>query len=1173
MRREMVMRFIAFAILVVALVSTATAQFNASIQGTVTDTSGAVVPGATVTIINQATNASTTAVTNDSGLYQIGHLGPGNYTVTAEAPSFKKASYRDVEVRAETPRGLNIALSPGQRSESVEVTDSAGGVETETANQQGTISTTQVLNLPQAGRDPYNLIRLTPGIFGDAARTGSGAARNLPQQVGPGGSNSQIFQTENQVQVTSNGQRVTANNIMLDGVSVNSLDWGGAAVITPNQESVQEITVVAGSYSAEDGRNLGAQVKTVSKSGTNRLHGSGVIKFNDSGLNAFNKFYGPTTGTLKQITCETGTPSQFTITAAQCPERVDQKFRQFAGSVGGPVIKDKLFFFFSYEGVRSNNTTLTRSVTLDAPSFDQYVIKTNPNSIAAKIFSTPGYAARIASITKQVDCCSLDGRALGTWYQPGTGVGQAIGNGPDGINDWGVYDLRVPNSANGNQYNGRLDYNQGKNQFFFSSYYVQQDNVSGGNRPIEDVSFQPNNEIFTLGWTRTLTNTLLNDIRGNFTRWTFSQLSPSGTTNYGIPQIRVFDFDAGGFGDAGRIAGVGRSFTTPASLAQNTFSIRDNVSWVRGKHVFKFGGEVVKEQNNNALAGGYRPDYQFRGLLNLANDACCFFEEQSINPTTGGVPNGSRHFRTADYAVYAQDQWKIRPNLTLTLGLRWEYFPPLTETNNLLTNYVYGSQGLINGTVQQTNQLYNSDKNNFSPKVGFAWTPFASDSSLVFRGGFGIAYNRDFGTVFSNIRQNTPFFAEASTCCFFDPGKIQGPPPGSNIQYGIGTSASAFSFAPNPSFALGVAPDGALCGNATCSTVTKVDLFGALPNEPNAYSYNFEGEVQKEFTRSDVFTIGYHGSRTRKLIRTIDVNRLIPGDTFGPNPTTAPPGGQDKKQTFTANGTPLATPILTGNNRFNRIFIPLPDVNASFDSMVASWSHRMSRGLQLTANYSWSHTIDTGSYEVGFQQTDPSNQLIDRGSADFDVRQNFSGAVVYQEPFFRQGNALLKNTLGGWVISGIISKHSGFPWSPLIGSCDTNNDRNGDGYCPDAPFAYFGGMITDPSKQQWINGVFPNPKTSFDVTTRGPGARARNILPGPGYTAVDMSLEKNISLPFHEGAALSLRANAFNVFNILNLSTFAPATAPTDILNTGQFGKAQNANAGRVVEFQLRLAF
>ncbi len=1170
MRRQgQVLRFITLAVLIVTMVATASAQFNASIQGTVTDQSKAVISGAKVTITNEGTGLSSSAVSGDSGFFSIAHLAPGAYSVTVEAPSFKTASYKDVAVQAETPRGFDVTLEPGQRSENVTVNAAAEGVETETATNQGTISTVEVQNLPQLGRDPYNLIRLTPGVFGDAARTGSGISRNLPQQQGPGGSNSQIFQTENQVQVTTNGQRVSANNIMLDGVSVNSLDWGGAAVITPNQESVQEITVVTGSYSAEDGRNSGAQVKTVSRSGTNSLHGSGFLKINDKGLNAFNKFRGPTTGTLKSITCETGTPSQFTTVAAQCPERVDQKFRQFGASLGGPIVKNKLFFFFSYEGVRSSSTSLVRSVTLDSPAFEKYVIAKNPTSIAAKIFQTPGIAARIVSTTKEVDFGSLDGRPLGTWYLPGTGAGQAIGAGPDGIPDWGIYDLRVPNSSDGNQFNGRLDFNTGKNQFFFSTYHVGQDTLGGGNRPIEDITLKPTNEIATVGWSRTISNSVLNDLRGNFTRWTFNQLSPSGTTDFGIPQIRVFDFDASGLGDPGRIIGAGRSATTPASLAQNTFSIRDTVSWVHGSHVLRFGGEIIKEQNNNALAGGYRPDYQFRGLLNLANDACCFFEQQSINPTTGGVPDGSRHFRTADYAWFVQDQWKFRPNLSLTLGVRWEYFPPLTETNNRMTNYVPGSQGFINGTVQPTSQLFNPDKNNFSPKIGFAWSPFKDDNTLVFRGGFSVAYNRNFGTVYSNIRQNTPFFAEVSSCCFFDPGMIQGPPPGSNIKYAIGTSTSAFSYPANPGFAFGVAPDGALCGNAACTSITKVDLFGSLANEPNPYVYTYDLEMQKEFFRNDILKLGYYGSRSRKLVRTIDVNRLIPGDTFD--------GNQDKVQNKTASGTTLATPILTGNARFNRIFIPLPDVNASYDSLVATWTHRMSRGLQLTASYNWSHTIDTASYEIGFQQTDPSNQLIDKGSSDYDVRHNFTMGLVYDMPFFRGSNGFLKTAFGGWTVATIFSKHSGFPWTPLIGSCDTNNDRNGDGYCPDTPAAYFGGMIQDPTKQQWINGVFPSPATSFDVKTRGPGIRIRNILPGPGYADVDMALEKTFAFPrmplLGEKTGLNLRANAYNVFNILNLSSFAPATAPTDIINTGSFGKAQNALAGRVVEFQVRLSF
>jgi hypothetical protein len=1168
---------LSLAVLFLTCAVPAFAQFGASIEGTVTDQSGAVVSGATVTATNSATGVSTSVKTSSAGVYRVSHISPGLYTVTAEAPSFRKGVSNNVRVTGEVPRPLDISLQPGQVAESVTVSAGEATVQTETASNYGTLALEQVVNIPQPGRDPYELVRFTPGVFGDGARSGSGDSVKLPQQVGPGGSNTEIFQTENQVQVSSNGQRVSANNIMLDGVSVNSLDWGGAAVVTPNQESVQELTVVSSSFSAEDGRNTGVQIKTVSKSGANSFHGSAIVKFDDPGLNAYNKFYGPTPATplTTLTTCETGTLHQFKINAVTCPERVNRKYRQFGASVGGPLIKDKLFWFFSYEGARANSSSLVRSVKLDAPAFDKYVISKNPNSIAAKIFQTPGYAARIVNTISETDCCSLDGRPVGAWYAPGTGIGQAIGNGPDGIKDWGVYDLRVPNKQSGGQFNGRLDFNAGKNQFFFSTYNTSQDNLGGGQRPIEDVTNTPNNWIATIGFARNLSNTLLNDFRANVTRWHYSQLSPSGQTNYGIPQIRLFDFDANGLGDIGRFIGVGRSSTIPASLAQNTFAFRDTLSWVHGAHAIRFGGEIVREQNNNNLSGGYRPDYQFRGLLNFANDACCFNESVSINPTTGGVPSGSRHFRTSDYALFVQDEWKFRPNLTLTLGVRWEYYSPVNETNGLMTNYVPGTQGFINGTVQKVSQLYKPDKNNFSPRIGFAWDPW-STGKTVFRGGFGILYNRDFGVIFSNIRQNTPYFAEVGTCCFFDPGAITGAPPGSNILYSIGSSTSAFSYPANPNLAYGVASDGALCGNAACSFVTKVDLYGSLPNEPNAYVYTMSGEMQREVTKNSVFRIGYYGSRSRKLIRTIDVNRLIPGDTFD--------GNQDKFQNTGSNLQPCGAtnptctaPHATGNNRFNRIFVPLPDVNASYDSLISTYSYRMRHGLTLNANYTWSHSIDTTSYEIGFQQTDPSNQALNRASSDYDVRHNFSLAAVWEVPFLRGRHDFVGNVLGGWMISPIVTKHSGFPFGALIGSCDTNNDFNGDGYCPDMPHAYLGGAIANPTKQQWMNGIFPTPATEFNITTRGPGCRCRNIFTGPGYTSVDLALGKDFRLPatrfLGEAAKIEFRANAFNVFNILNLASLVPASAPTDILNTGQFGKAPNAYAGRVVEFQARFSF
>jgi len=227
--------------------------------------------------------------------------------------------------------------------------------------------------------------------------------------------------------------------------------------------------------------------------------------------------------------------------------------------------------------------------------------------------------------------------------------------------------------------------------------------------------------------------------------------------------------------------------------------------------------------------------------------------------------------------------------------------------------------------------------------------------------------------------------------------------------------------------------------------------------------------------------------------------------------------------------------------------------------------------------YTWSRAIDTASFEIGYQQTDPFNQNINRGDSDFDVRKNLIISGTWESPFIGGRDSLLGKAVGGWTISGIMSKHSGFPFSALIGYCNTNDDKNGDGYCPDLPNSYSGGAISHPSKQQWINGIFPSPNTEFDTTTRGPGCRCRNIFSGPGYTSIDLALGKDFALPkvgfLNEESKLSIRANFFNAFNILTLAPFIPARAPTDILNTNQFGHAPDGLAGRVIEFQARLSF
>jgi hypothetical protein len=311
-------------------------------------------------------------------------------------------------------------------------------------------------------------------------------------------------------------------------------------------------------------------------------------------------------------------------------------------------------------------------------------------------------------------------------------------------------------------------------------------------------------------------------------------------------------------------------------------------------------------------------------------------------------------------------------------------------------------------------------------------------------------------------------------------------------------------------------------------------------------------------------------------VRTIDINRITPGDTFD--------GNIDETVNASANGVACGpsnpacvTPFAVGNNRFGRLFLPIPDVNASYDALITNFTHQTRYGLSLSGSYTWSHTIDTASFDIGAQQFEPSNPILNKANADFDARNYFQLAAVWDLPIFRGRHDLVGTLLGGWQISTIATHNTGFPFTAAIGSCNTSADRNGDSFCPDYPFAYFGGVIQDPSKQQFINGIFPNPKAEFDVTTKGPGCRCRNIFTGPGYSDVDLSLAKNFvlgKLPvFGEGARIQFRGDAFNAFNILNLSNFAPATAPTDIINTGQFGKANSALAGRVIQLQARFNF
>ncbi|HEX8129730.1 MAG TPA: TonB-dependent receptor [Pyrinomonadaceae bacterium] len=1136
-------------------VATANAQFRAAVQGSVTDPQGGSIVGATVTLTNNETNRAQQATTGDEGFYRFSGLPPGRYTLTVEQAGFGKRTLENVVVNAEATEGINVTLETASLSETITVTDVlAPPLETENANIGKAITNQEIRQLPQFGRDPYELLRLTPGVFGQGARGGSGSAVNLPNQTGPGGSDRAIFQTENQVQIVANGQRVSANNFQIDGTSVNSLTHGGAAIITPNQESVKEVRVIANNYSAEYGRNSGAQILTVSQNGTNNFHGSLFLKNNSPGLNSFNKYGG-----------------LFNAPA----QRVNQRLNQFGGSFGGPLPlprfgegappafklgRDRAFFFFSYEGLRSSTVSAFNAI-VETPEFRNLVQQRRPGSVTAQIFAAPGIAPRVISVIpitcggagfNNDNCRQLAGGLdIGS---PAGATGQYLsfgnlqGGGFDNIPDLQFAQLALPNVNRGNQYNPRLDFNfTDRDTLTVSSYLSRFNGVgsdpAGRSRPMGDIGTAPENSFVTVAYMRTLSPTMLNEARFNATRYAYNEIESSSGTPFNIPRIEIETLP----GDRLRF-GPPRAETTPGIFAENTFEFRDTLRWVRGAHGLSFGGELRKEQDNNNLGGGARPLYTFAGLFNLANDAPLFY---SINadPRTGGPAEAQRYFRTDTYAFFVQDDWKARPNLTLNLGMRYEYFSPLREKRGRLSNFILGAAGqeLTGGRIAVVDELYEADRNNFAPRLGFAWSPskiLGTDfaDKLVVRGGFGIAYNRLPVNVFENTRGNPPFFARYNICCGTAAQDFSTPFAGGQILYALGTSNSPFSYPVNPALALTFNPTN---GIPVVRPGSEVEIYGAPADVATPYVYTYSLETQYSLQGNLTAEVGYQGSSSHKLVRLVDQRFLYPNDP--------------------------------GNFFASRIIFPLTDTNANYNAMIARLSRRFSRGFQFDAHYRWSKSIDViSSEQVGAPNpTYPLDPRQERGPSDFDVRHHFVASGLWELPIFRNRKDTVGKILGGWQLSGILTKHTGFPWTPLLSDCVSTR---GPSLCPARPVAYFGGAGTDTSNEAFLSGSnFPGGGTRFFSTTT-PGAQlpgiGRNTFRGPRYFNIDMSATKRFGMPgfLGEGAAFEFKANFFNAFNILNLQQFGFNSAPTIITNPN-FGRADGALAGRVIELQGRLIF
>ena len=1147
---------VAFCVFLSAAGRPVLAQYNAVLQGTVTDSSGAVIPGAKITLKDQATGVEKSVVTDQAGYYHFTELPPGTYTVTAEASGFKTNVTQNVAVQAELPRGLDLQLQIGQVAQSVTVNGAVTpALRTEDATISDTLTARDVERLPQIARDPYELLNLAPGVFGDNARSGAGLSVGFPNgpgnnngSGGPGGSNTAIFQTENQVSISANGQRITSNDYTVDGVSVNSLQWGGAAVITPSPDSVQEITVVSNDYDAADGRNSGAHIKVITRSGTDTFHGSGFFQYQDPGLNAYNKFggYNPGVGFAPDL-------------------RDDDAFRQFGASLGGPIIKNKLFFFFDYEGLRDNNE-MFQDQYVETSQFDSLLASVAPNSPVSATVSEPGVAPRVLQVLP-ASCapfgstpCQVIGNAVnvGSPMGPyGTYPSAADGAGLTDLPEFEYAETAQPQHTSGNQYNARIDYTRGRSTFagstFLTYYNSLQADPSAQDRPDADYNTHRFSPSAFFSWITSLGPTVVNEARVNFTRYAYNDISANPQIDWAIPRTEIQSFLP--FADRIRY-GAAQGDDSPGIFAQNTFAFRDQLAVEHNQHSLKFGFEADREEDNSNLLGGARPDIVFNGPWDFANGAAVF-EQIEVNPLTGTAPITARYYREGDYAVYLQDDWKVRANLTLNLGVRWDYYGPPSEARGQLENIVPGPgpTGLMNARAVLPDEQYYGTARNVGPRIGFAWSPEKFQTKAVLRGGFGIAYDRFDDVSFDNTRDNPPIVASYGLCCGGTGQTID-----SKILYALGTSSkSPVSYPADPGLATPLNPATNLPQVVSGGQYSAPNVYANPLNSPVPYVYLYSLQVQYALPSNWIATVGYQGSSSHDLLRIQNLQY------FYPQPST----------------------------QIGAVFNFAPDTTANFNALVTQLEHRFSHGFQLAVNYTYSKSLDEVSAEgPGFttNQTYPVDDSTEYGPSDFDATHYFRAWGIWDLPIFRNRHDWIGKVAGGWQLNPIFEFHSGFPWTP-VASNDCNLVLGAATICPARPTGYLGGAGHDASTEGFLPPTaadFPNGATDyFSVNGFGFPGVGRNSFRGPRFSSLDFSAAKNFGLPalpfLGEGAKLELRANFYNALNKLNLAPFTFGSTSTTVSygnsSTGVptpnplFGTASTGLAGRVIELQARFTF
>jgi hypothetical protein len=1104
---------ILLASLILILVCAAGAQ-TATLNGAVTDATGAVVQHAMVTATNTATNISRTTETGTSGVYSITELVAGAYDVKIEKSGFRTVRFAALTLTVDQAATLNAKMEVGSAQEQVTVEGGAVvPIDTTDAELSNVVEHTQMTELPLILRDPYQLVLLSPGVT---------------QSDGLGG-------------ISTNGGRERNNNFMLDGADNNDTEVpGGLGGLTAqNPDSTEEFRVITNNFAPEYGRNNGSIIDVITRSGSNAFHGDAFYfgRWNALGARDFFNHVDPSTGTV-----EPKNPYVRNL---------------YGGSIGGPIVKDKSFFFVNYQGDRFI-TNLTNTTTVPTEAFKTGIFTyTNPSTGASQTLdlSTP-------TSPNNANGLSLDPvmQRILSYYPAPSSLNS------DGIS--GQYFYPSESREKDEDATFKFDQKIGKSNTFSARYIYNwyHDPNSGHDDflpgDIGAISAFDKSQSLSLTLNSSPSSTLVNLLRVSANRTSQGYFCDGvglfNSLGYIDPTGRGADFDLPEFGGSGQYNG-GAGFgcqelgdSNSQARRSGTYQYGDTLTKVANKHTFKFGGEFRDVYSNNYTTFSSRGTFTFNiftedGIPTLSgvNPNVDTNELEDVSSMLLGLVNsqaqtqffnkgGARQdsdeldFRQRELGVFAQDEWKVLPNFTVTYGLRWEYYGVPFEAHGNLSNLFQDSSGpapaLVGGGNGFTftpvgpgtgHQLYQSYFRNYEPRVGFAWDPFKQGKTSI-RGGIGVFSDRVYGNLVSDARGNPPFQPSE----FNTPASDVGPTTAAQLV----NQPVPYQLTPSP-----VTTD--LNPVTFAGGLTFPDVFANNIKPPSVVTWNFG--FQQELSSRTTVEANYVGNHGTRILRVVDGNAPQPGLVAslladGVAPSTL------QYNTLYYGAEIGALPFdAVNNNAFLHTFEDQTSGHSWYDGLQAQVTERALRGLQIQLSYTWSHAMDDSSDPL-VQTTGNGNYPVDSyhlnrefGNSGFDTRQRAVMNFVYQPSF---GHGRLRD---GWSISGIASFQTGLPYD-IFGADDTLHTGIADRATVVDPsmlravpstgrFAASGGVFTG------FNSAAFYAETPTSAPWGIPANVVRNNWYGPGVNNWDMSLSKATAIT--ERVKFQLRFEVYNVFN------------------------------------------